>query len=457
MSEHESLGPANVHASGQGVQVGDGGTQTNVWMPKAPPDPVALGALNPHTAVTRLQQLPHDELVDFFARAKPADAGEIFAAFLEVDAAKVVAALGDINPRKAAEFIGTVRAEVTLTALPRAAEAITRKAASLKWTDAGPLERFSSRYARRYKNGRVVWDGNYGAQATSGAIDDYYAGVDFIFPIDDQETAPSSPFGTEGVRQRFRSATVYSSPHGVFRVWAAIDECHENEGGSGGWLGFPVGECVVNPRAGELQEFEGGTVYFYGGSHRAAFAVHRKVVSILEGVRGLHPVSKEDGTVSSSGRTGLVQHFSFDSGTADHEIAVYWPRGRYAPVMVGLSVWRYYRTLGVEKSWLGFPVERERVLSAGRCVQEFESGVIYWQIETDPIAVSNAVLDLIDQGGRLVGSLGFPVSEEQPAGADGSGRIQFFEKGVVTLRDGKREMWLRPGDSEAHGETLGPR
>jgi hypothetical protein len=36
------------------------------------------------------------------------------------------------------------------------------------------------------------------------------------------------------------------------------------------------------------------------------------------------------------------------------------------------------------------------------------------------------------------------VSDEQPIGADWSGRIKFFRNGVVTLSDGKREVWLRP-------------
>lgn len=71
----------------QGVQIGTGNNQYNAWMPKPPLDPAALGALNPHTAVTRLQQLSHDELVGFFARAEPGDVSEILEAFLAVDGA----------------------------------------------------------------------------------------------------------------------------------------------------------------------------------------------------------------------------------------------------------------------------------------------------------------------------------------------------------------------------------
>jgi uncharacterized protein with LGFP repeats len=39
--------------------------------------------------------------------------------------------------------------------------------------------------------------------------------------------------------------------------------------------------------------------------------------------------------------------------------------------------------------------------------------------------------------------LGFPVAAEEPAG-NGGGRWQFFENGVVTFKDGKRDVWVRP-------------
>ena len=125
-------------SGGQGMQVGTGNAQYNAWVPKPPPDPIALGALNPHTAVARLQQLPPDELVDFFARAPSANVSEILEAFLVADKAKVVAALGDINRQKATELLKAVDVHGPLVALPEAAQEIARKAADLKWSDAAP-------------------------------------------------------------------------------------------------------------------------------------------------------------------------------------------------------------------------------------------------------------------------------------------------------------------------------
>jgi hypothetical protein len=225
---------ANVNVSGQGIQVGDGGTLINHWGPRQPLDPSYLSELNPLTAVARLQQLPHDELVDFFARATLSDLSEIFPAFLESDKARVIATLAEINERKASKLIDTCCVEAALVALPEAAKAISRKAVSLKWTDAGPLERFSKGYVRGYKNGHIFWDDRAGVHLTVGAIDEYSTSSGPIWgvPIGDQETAPGSPFGTEGIRQGFQVGTVYSSKHGIYCVMQEL--CYAEEGSSYG-------------------------------------------------------------------------------------------------------------------------------------------------------------------------------------------------------------------------------
>jgi hypothetical protein len=75
--------------------------------------------------------------------------------------------------------------------------------------------------------------------------------------------------------------------------------------------------------------------------------------------------------------------------------------------------------------------------------QHFEGGLISLQPETGPIAIPRAVFEFISRSQELVLKLGHPVSEEQPVGTN-DGRIQYFENGVVTLRDGKREAWVRP-------------
>jgi hypothetical protein len=198
--------PAGVTVTGsEGIVIGSGNSQYNNWILKPPLDPVALGALNPHTAVARLQQLTHEELVDFFARAKPEDVSEILTVFYEFDRDAVVTILGDINRLKATELIDAVCGDA-LTDLPEAAQQIARKAASLGWTHAGPLIALSGmtklQYVRRYKNGpmhaRVFWSDRFGASVTVAALDDYWTEKLHTLGVanGDQEVMPTLPYGT---------------------------------------------------------------------------------------------------------------------------------------------------------------------------------------------------------------------------------------------------------------------
>lgn len=443
----------DVNVSGQGIQIGTGNNQYNAWMPKPPLDPAALGALNPHTAVARLQQLSHDDLVDFFARASPDDVSEILEVFLKADGTRVVAVLGDISRRKAAELIGTVRRGGGLAVLPEAAQEIARKAASFKWVDAGPLKLFyMDGYARRYSGGRVFWSPEFGARVAVGVIDDYVGnGYGTGFPAEDQEPAPTSPYGTEGIQQKFSYGMICSSKHGVFRVVQA--ELYEHEGGSGGWLGLPIGKAENGVSIGEakdgtdllVQNFEGGMIfarYKIWDDLESVFAVRREVADVLPD-QGWRPVSRETTTVSSFGRQGTIQRFKVELESGTYETAVYWDEPDNGVVVVP-EIWNYYSNLGAEKSWLGFPMRLGMPLSGVRRRQRFEGGTTYWKSGSDPIAVHKALDDYIFQDHDLLKRLGYPVAEEASLSTGETDRIQFFKGGVVTLRDGKYEVWVRP-------------
>lgn len=465
MASIEQPGEApGVNVSGsQGIQIGTGNNQYNAWMPKALLDPAVLGKLTPQAAVVRLQQASHDELVDFFADVSADDVSEILDVFLEVDGTKIVAALGDIDYRQAGALIriGHILVKRDLAGLPDAAEAIDREAARLGWANTEPLEAIWHWYVRRYKYGRIFWTKEFGVAVTSGVVDECLtSGFGWGCPEGDQEEALTSPSGTKGIRQAFLNSMVYASNHGVFSV--ADDMCHENEGGSGGWLGFPVSESQSNGQFGTRQMFEGGTVYSYGtGDEPKSFAVRREVMSVLPD-QGWRPVSKVTHTVSSSGTPSAVQHFEVGLKSGNWTTAVYSSK-HYGPVMVAPEVWDYYSKLGAEKSWLGLP--RNDILvfpSEGYGGQVFEEGTIYWQPRIAPIAVRDEVrssilrfLALVQLTGKAPVApvppprepLGFPVTEERPIGTGESDRIQFFQHGVVTRRDGRYEVWIGPGSS----------
>jgi uncharacterized protein with LGFP repeats len=280
-----------------------------------------------------------------------------------------------------------------------------------------------------------------------------YCGVDQLmgFPIGDQESAPSSPFGTEGTRQKFQVGTVYSSEHGVYLV--RHFECC-GEGDTGGWLGFPVGEAEVIRGDVLLQPFEGGAIYSHVDGDAVALAVRADLLDALPGARRIRPVSKEAPVISSFGTSARVQRFQ---NTRCKQMAVY-SSDSHGVVMVDPTVWDYYHEMGGEVSWLGFPVAASSIACHTWAVkvQRFEGGMIYrisgvrcdeegeFHEFDDLFAVPVATQEIMSPDGRLPGTIGFPVSDDKPAETGGGDRIQFFDDGVVTLRDGKREIWVRP-------------
>lgn len=125
-------------------------------------------------------------------------------------------------------------------------------------------------------------------------------------------------------------------------------------------------------------------------------------------------------------------------------------------MIIDRAILNYYRNMGAEASWIGFPVKGSSRLIFTTGVgdassheayrmQDFEGGAIYWRSNIGAIAVPKVLNELIarDAGG-LGKRLGLPRAEEQSIGGSGTDRIQFFDNGVVTLRNGKHEIWLRP-------------
>jgi hypothetical protein len=473
MSKQEPLGEVpgvNVGGS-QGIVAGTGNVQNNIWMTKPPPDLASLSALSPHVAVARLRRMSYDDLVDLFARASQDDATEVLAAFVEVDAATAVAILGDIRRSKATELIKPLVATSNwLAELPEAAEAIGNCAVQMKWAgtgDSGQLERATESsegvagYRRTCRDGQIYWTAMRGALAISGAIAQYHetkGGTNKIgFPIESESRVQSSS-GTVGSVQPFffhsRLVAIYESEHGVYTIDAKILTRYAPDG-IAGWLGFPVSEETqlsgADPRS--MQRFEGGVIY---SVESGTFAVRSAVFDYLaqwEGYRSYPLADEVDAEVSPYQTAGQMQRFEFFGPFDDGEEVVY-SSDKYGINEVYGRPGKYYAQLGGTSSWLGFPKSDQFSPRVGLNAQEFEGGTVIWRLDEGPVAVPAATMELISRDDETKKVLGYPVSEELSVGADGFDRIQFFENGNVTVRNGKREIWQRPGSSA--GSPVGP-
>jgi len=159
----------------------------------------------------------------------------------------------------------------------------------------GPSQHGTKGLYKSFEGGRIFTSKRTGAHPVWDAIGAIYDQEDVSkrlgFPISDEVPAKTSLQGATGVYQRFEggqhdgrpteSGTDYSEgvvvycsqSYGAFPVWGGIRLCHEQLGGTGGPLGFPISmerEAGRSPQGTEgwFQCFEGGIICWseqYGG------------------------------------------------------------------------------------------------------------------------------------------------------------------------------------------------
>jgi hypothetical protein len=349
-------------------------------------------------------------------------------------------------------------------------------------------------YYKSYEKGLIYWSARGGAQVTTGEIGEYHnvrggSGGRLGFPLSPELDAQQSPFGTDGRFQRFESSfdygaeacqrlsldcggTVYWSKHGAHATWGGIGEYYELNGGTGGPLGFPVSdEIEVGPShrdakpktSGWCQHFEGGSIYW--SEKTEAVAVTRAVADYLDRHHGVasrrgFPVGPDLPAAGSPyGTTGRLQRFE---GAFDYpkDILDYWsdvegpggatiytsePHGVYC---VGWGNGILYERLAGTSSWLGFPKSDETDARASkdepwRSIQEFEGGTIFYHQMYGSVPVSGSIMEYLSQHAGLRQLLGFPVKKARSLVSGDDEQVQFFEHGIVTVRNGVIEAWLR--------------
>jgi hypothetical protein len=441
--EDDGTAAANITVSGsQAVQAGTGNIQHN-WLTRTPLDVATFAALSPHAAVTRIRALAHDDAVDLLARAPADDLTDKLKALLLADEPTAVAILADLSPRKADQLIAPHRRDFPwLAHLPTAADAIAEHAVSLQWhhdAETGWLERAARSpyrtegYFRRYKHGRVYWsDFESTTCRISGSIAECHqanggSGGEFGFPLE-EEVRGKTLQGTKGSTQVFEGGWVHSSSFGAYGIPEKL------EAKWGEWLGFAA--SAAGTRDGvTIQLFEGGVAY---SSDQGAFTVRAEIAECADqgwhrlssdGERWLPASAEED--VSASATTGRVQRFKNTTGT---EMAVYSSGETGVHCVVGERL-ALYEKLGGPASHLGFPISAV-ITRYGGWTQEFEHGTIYDHLGYGPTSVPAETF-------KLVGRLNlWPMSEEKSVGGNADERIQFFDNGIVTVRHGKREIWV---------------
>jgi uncharacterized protein with LGFP repeats len=396
-------------------------------------------------------------------------------------------------------------AEEWLKGLPAASKAIEdcerrdRKERRVLGESVGPLAHAASSwretegYYKSYERGLIHWSARGGPQVATGEIGEYHiahggSGSRLGFPLSPEFDAIQSQFKTDGKGQRFESSsdyskamcerlsltcggTVYWSKYGAHATWGGIGEYYEHEGGTGGPLGFPITEVVDvgavervagDGAAGWRQRFEGGTVYY--SDKTQAVMVPAYVAEHLENHRVPGPLGfpvspQMRATPNEHYRTeGSFQRFE---GQVDYpgEIVDHWsdregPGGAtiytsdaYGTHCVGWGNGVRYEKLGGTSGWLGFPRSDEIDARTSEdepwcTIQEFEGGVIFFKPEYGSAPVSGSIMEYLSQHGGLRQRLGFPVKEARSLVSRDDELVQFFERGIVTIRNGTIEAWL---------------
>jgi len=351
-------------------------------------------------------------------------------------------------------------------------------------------------FLQRYANGAIHWSPGHGAFETTESIASYHhkaGGSEGLlgFPVSVAKEGVHPRTGTECRWQDFEGpsdysvevrdyvgvrcgASVISSPKlGTHATWGAIGEFSELGWRDRSWAGLPVGDMIsVGPSRGEdgtgtsglRQPFESGVVYY--SDKTGAIRVPRRWANYFERRGGAagplgFPVSPEiDAAKSPRGTKGSFQRFEglweypedILSRWSDRELSggatIYHSREHGAhSVAAGNGV--LYERLNGTASWLGFPTSDEKDVSAeagepGRTIQSFEGGAIFYSDKYDSVLVRREIVDHLAEFTRSVERLGFPVSEAEPLASGGDDCIQFFERGVVTARDKKIQVWLSP-------------
>ncbi|MDT0275113.1 hypothetical protein [Blastococcus goldschmidtiae] len=276
---------------------------------------------------------------------------------------------------------------------------------------------------QQYQGGRIYWSSASGAHAVvPGPMSTFWTARgnekgSLGYPTGDQTCG----LADNGCSQSFQKGTVFASAaHPARIVSGAVLTKYAATKAQDGVLGYPTGNAVCGlADKGCFQTFAKGAIYTSAGS--GAWTVLdgplRTAWAAQRWETGRLGYPTADQVCGADGRC-LQQ---FQGGV------VYSSPGT-ATRIVGGPIYEAYATSGREKGRLGFPTSAERCgLGGGRCNQYFEGGIVIHSPITGTHVVSGEIRKTWLRAPAL---LGYPIGAEY-CGLVRSGCLQKFERGSV--------------------------
>jgi uncharacterized protein with LGFP repeats len=233
-----------------------------------------------------------------------------------------------------------------------------------------------------------------------------------------------------GVTQSFQRGVISSSAGtGAHAVWGWVLDEWAALGREGGVLGFPTSDEVATA-AGAYNTFAGGAVYSTAqtGAHAVVGWIGQRWIAAGAGSAAVgYPVEDEQRAPD-----GVGAYSEFSNGlivssarTGAHDLV--------GPVAAK------WTALGGVRSFLGYPTADPKAV-AGGSVSAFQGGSVYRAPgAAQAFEVHGWIAEKWAAAGGPGGALGWPTSDERPAG-DGTGVLQDYTGGVVysSVRTGAR-------------------
>lgn len=202
---------------------------------------------------------------------------------------------------------------------------------------------------------------------------------------------------------------------------SAIEKHYFDFGGPYSFLGKPAAaETETRGGEGRVRRYEGGHIFWRSslGAHEVHGAIEDRYgdLSYERGLLGF-PTTDQSPTRDGVGRFNHFERGSIFSTSAT---------GAHSVIGVIRECWR---TLGFERSRLGYPTSEQNTLATGVKTQNFQNGRIYYSANTGAHDVRGDILARYLSFGGSTSRLGLPTSNQTLL--TGGGAVTRFQNGAI--------------------------